>query len=145
MAEDQSRINQEEFSKEVCLFAAEQLRQERMSLAQAGELTEKVSQNLNLVGSEQDALRLTRELARDQEYLTGLVERVYMNAEVTENERLVELVRAFAVAFLPKDPKVAAELTQTANEPNMTIEQLSVQFPEFKQFIYNKDAKHRSN
>ncbi|MBI2607696.1 MAG: hypothetical protein HYW51_02640 [Candidatus Doudnabacteria bacterium] len=144
MSETKIETSQENLAREVCLFAAEELREDRMNLNQARELTETVASNLRLVETEQDALKLIKELARDQEYMAGLEPRVYMNAVAAEDERLTDLVREFTVEFLPQNPMLAAEITEAATKDGADVEKLMGQFPEFRQFVLNKDAKRRS-
>jgi hypothetical protein len=131
------RIKQkDEFAKCICFFLAEQLRTKKITLKRAAEIAEKMLANINLLDTERDFLRLTKELSKDFEELVHLEEQA--NFRVIEDDRQTNegLVREFVICTLAEDLKTATAILQDAvSAQGENIETLKAKYPTFKKFI----------
>ena len=141
MDSNEVQEKRELFAKQVCLFAAEHLRDSRLTLSQVRVIISSVAQNINLVDTEEDALSLIKELSKDYHSLLKLEKIVFMNLELSNRERLKTLVIEYVSKLLVKDPKKAAEITEEAVKDNINLDQLTNKFPEFKRFIGEKNER----
>jgi hypothetical protein len=129
------------FARQVCLFAAEHLRDSRLTLKQVREIISSVADNINLVDTEEDALKLIQELSKDYHSLIKLERMVSINLQSSSHEKMKILVLEFVGKVLVKDPKIAAEITEEAVKDNIDIDGLANKFPEFKNYLLQKDVK----
>lgn len=127
--------NKEEYAKSVCYFLAEELRVQRVSLPRAAEIAQKVVDNLNLIDTEQDFLRLILDLSKDFEELHKLHERIRFDIDTSNRRGLEEEVREFVVNILPRDTDLALRILKEAVKDDIKDEDLSHDFPEFKVFL----------
>ncbi|MBI2355658.1 MAG: hypothetical protein HYV13_00440 [Candidatus Doudnabacteria bacterium] len=127
--------NKEQYAKLVCLFLAEQLRVKRISLRRAADIAQKVTENLSLIDSEQDFLRLIKELSNDFEELFTFEERVFFWVHTNERNNLEATVRAFAIETIPQDPKLALDVMLAAINDETRLDDLKQKFPSFAQFL----------
>lgn len=141
MSSNTTEEKRELFAKQVCLFAAEHLRDSRLTLSQIRVIISSVTQNINLVDTEEDALKLIKELSKDYHSLVKLEKIIFLSLEQSKRERLRTLVIEYVSKLLIKDPKAAAEITEEAVKDNIDIDQLQTKFPEFKKFILEKNVK----
>lgn len=125
----------EEYAKAVCYFLAEQLRIHKISLRRAADIGQKVLNNLSLIETERDFLRLVKELSKDFEELAKLEQRVFFYVEETDRKQMEKAVRDYVIAMLAQDVKMAVEILKEAVKDKATASSLSDKFPEFKQFI----------
>lgn len=127
----------------VCLFLAEQLRVRKISLPRAAEIAQKVVSNINLLDSEQDFLRLVKELAKDFEELVRLEERVFFWVDINHRKVMEENVRGCVVEMIGQDPVFALELLNMAIKDGATVEDLKIKFPQFAAFLTKTYAESR--
>lgn len=125
----------DQYAKSVCLFLAELLRTHKISLGRAAEIAQKVVDNINLIDSEHDFLRLIKELSSDFDELFGLQERIQMNIHVTVRKELENKVREFVIFILPQNSNLALAVLQEAIKDNVRTQDLCDKFYEFKEFI----------
>ncbi len=129
----------EQYAKSVCFFLAELLRTRKVELKRAAEIAQKVVENINLLETEQDFLRLIKELAADFEELFHLERRVTFNIQVSDREKLESEVREFAVVAITRDPVLVTSVLTEAMKQGSSIRELSSKFPQFQEFT---TAKH---
>jgi hypothetical protein len=125
----------EQYAKAVCFFLAEQLRVRRIGLDRAAEIAQKVVDNLNLIDTEQDFLRFIKELSKDFDELFQLEERISMSIHISKRKELEGKVREFVVNILPADTATALQILQEAIRDEIKIEDLTMKFPQFRQFL----------
>jgi hypothetical protein len=124
----------EEYAKMVCLFLAEGLRTRRIPMKRAGEIAEKVLQNINLLDTETDFLQLVKELAKDFEELVVLEGKLAKSIETGEKRHAESLVREFAIGLLSSDSKTALAILQDAATGHTNMAELESKYPKFKEF-----------
>lgn len=127
--------SKEEYAKIVCLFLAELLRTRKITLTRAAEICQKVTDNLNLVDSEEHFLSLVKQLSSDFEELFHLQALVNMHAAVSQRLDLEEKVRAFVISTLVQDSHLAMEILQEAVKVDIRLPDLCHKFPQFQKFI----------
>lgn len=132
---DQTVNQKEEYAKAVCYFLAELLRNHKVSLRRAAEISEKVVANINLIDTELHFLEFIRELSRDFEELVTLTTRIDLHLKTGEREKLDMQVREFVISSLDKDIHLAFGVLNEAVQPGACHEKLCQKFPLFKQFI----------
>jgi len=135
MIQEQPKNKKEEYAKMVCYFLAEQLRIHKISLKRAAEIGQKVLDNLNLIDSERDFLKLVKELARDFEELVKLEDRTFLFAQESERHKMEKAVRDYVIATLSRDMPSALMILSAAIAESASMDSLCGQFPQFKQFI----------
>lgn len=128
----------EEYARAVCYFLAELLRNHRVALPRAAEISEKVLANINLIDTELQFLEFIRVISKDFEELVGFSERIDMHMKVGERQKLDIQVREFVIASLDKDLETAFLVLSEAVKPDACHEVLCGKFPVFKQFIESK-------
>ena len=126
---------QEQYSKSVALFLAELLRTRKITLQRAADIASKVVQNLNLLDTEQDFLRLIKEMSGDFEELMYLQELVQIDVRVNERKEMENHVRHFAVKIMVTDIKLASQVLQDATAENIKFEDLRTKYPELDAFV----------
>ncbi|MEJ0021188.1 MAG: hypothetical protein WDN47_01260 [Candidatus Doudnabacteria bacterium] len=124
-----------EYAKSVCYFLAEELRIRKISLSRAAEIAQKVVDNINLIDTEQDFLRLIKDLSSDFDELFQLEERIQFGIQISQRKQLEEKVREFVADILPQDTKMALEILQEAIREEIKAEDLRKDFPKFNQFL----------
>lgn len=138
----QSANKKNEYAKAVCYFLAEQLRVHKVSLNRAADIASKFLQNLNLINTEHDFLKLIKELSKDFEELVRLEQLVYFHLKEKERLKLERVVSECVINNLAVDPGLALSLLEQAIKPGVTIEKLIIQFP----ILGQANAEHiRSN
>ena len=128
----------EEYAKQICLFLAELLRTHRITLERAAEIAERVTQNINLIDSEEQFLGLVKTMTADFQELFNLGQRVDMHIGVNKRMAMENNVREFVITFLAKDATLALNVLQEAIKEHVGVNDLCARFPEFKQFIQLK-------
>jgi hypothetical protein len=131
--------NKEAYAQAVCYFLAELLRNHKVALARAAEISQKVLDNINLIDSEAQFLKFIKELSLDFEELIEFTYRIDMHLKAGERALLENRVREFVISVLPTDLKQAAEILQDAVKESCEIAVLYQKFPQFKQFIETHD------
>lgn len=129
--------NREEYAKAVCHFLSEMIRTRKISLTRAAEIAEKVVQNINLVNTEADFLKLVKELKWDFEELQNLEDRLNLSLKQNELKRMEDKVRDFVIQTMPHDPKLANDILQAAINEGATSDLLCAKFEPFKIFLEN--------
>ena|SRR3989338_2336501 len=124
-----------EYAKAVCYFLAEQLRVHKISLARAADIAAKFLQNINLVNSELDFLRLVKELSKDFEELGRLESIVYFRIVEKGRDELERIVRDCVVVTLATDPDLALSMLKEAIHPQAELVSLAKKFPVLNQYI----------
>ncbi len=127
--------NKEDYARVVCMFLAEGLRSRNITLVRGAEIAQKVYDNLNLLDSEQDFLRLIKELSNDFEELLQLEQRVNMYVASDQRAKMEKLVKEFVAAAMVSDSKTALDLIHEATKPDSTIESLKKTFPKFQEYL----------
>jgi hypothetical protein len=122
------------YAKMVCLFLAEGLRSRRITLPRASEIAEKVLAHINLIDTESAFLSLIKELSHDFEEIRPLHGKVLEEQQSTDRRKVERLVEQYAVQLLPTDPKQAMAILDIASKQAISLNLLSVQFPDFKRF-----------
>jgi hypothetical protein len=135
---DQTTNRKEEYAKAVCYFLAELLRNHRVALPRAAEISEKVVANINLIDTELQFLEFIRELSRDFDELVSFSARIDMHMKVGEREKLDTQVREFVIFSLDKDLELAYGVLNEAVQPGACHEVICGKFPIFKQFIESR-------
>lgn len=130
-----SADQKEQYARSVCYFLAELLRTHRLSLLRAAEIAQKVVENINLIDSEENFLKLVKELSSDFEELNKLSDRIQMNIHTSQRKILEDAVRGFVITILPSDTNLALAILQEAIKDHIMIEDLCVKFPQFQVFI----------
>ena len=128
-------FDKEQYAKLVCLFLAEQLRTKKISLKRAADIAQKVMNNMNLLNTEHDFLRLIKELSKDFEELFTLGDRVFFWVQANERKSLEASVRTFAIEVIPKDPKLALDVMLEAIREEVKLEDLKQKFPLFSEYL----------
>lgn len=127
--------NKNQFAYMVCLFLAEGMRTRKLSLKRAGEIAEKVLANINLIDTEEDFLKLVKELSKDFDELVLLENKVLKQRILDQKRNMESHVRNFSIQILPSNPKLALLILEKAAENDMTVETLAQTFPEFDQYL----------
>ena len=127
--------NKEQYARLVCLFLAEQLRVKKISLRRAADISQRVVNNINLIDTEQDFLRLVKELSKDFEELFTLEDRVFFYMQINERRSMETFVKRFAIEIIPQDPKLALDIMLTAIKDEAKLEDLKARFPLFSQYL----------
>ena len=131
--------NKNEYAKAVSMFLAELLRTRKIGLVRAADIAQKFVENINLLDSEQRFLQFIKELSDDFEELYHLEERVDMHMKFNFRHDFEQKVREFAIATLFTDPNLACSVLQEAVNENCELNTLAVKFPQFGNFINNKE------
>lgn len=131
----------EEYAKCVCLFLAEGLRNHKISLKRAADIGQKVIDHLNLVDSEQDFLRLVKDLESDFEELISLEKIVLLNSQKSDREKMEALVREYVIAEMAADPKLSLSLLTAATNDQATLTDLKNKFPQFAGYLEQKNVR----
>ncbi|OGE79758.1 MAG: hypothetical protein A2660_02080 [Candidatus Doudnabacteria bacterium RIFCSPHIGHO2_01_FULL_45_18] len=127
-----------DFAKAVSLFLAEMLRTRSITLRRAADIAEQVINNINLIEGEADFLRLIKDLSRDFEELHQLSGRIQMNGRSRQRQDLEQQVREFVITTMSADLKLASDVLQAAVGQDLVLDNLCLQFPQFKQFVENR-------
>ncbi len=138
---DQPKLDKNHYARMVCLFLAEGLRTRNMGLRRAGEIAEKVLQNMNLLDNERDFLMLVKELAKDFDEMTTLEKKLIMDKEKKEKRDMERIVKDFSVQSLSGNSHQALSLLQDATGQNVTLEELEKKYPDFKEFVEEHGGK----
>lgn len=128
-------VSKEEHAKLICMFLAEQLRVNKISLRRAAEIAQKVLNNMNLIDSEQDLLVFIRDLSKDFEELIKLEDRVFFWKQANERKDLESSVRAYVIETIYKDPDLALKILNEAIKDEAKLEDLKQKFPSFAEFL----------
>lgn len=124
-----------QFAYMVCLFLAEGMRTRKISLKRAGEIAEKVLANINLIDTEEDFLKLIKELSKDFEELLMLENKVLKQRSLDMKRDMEVKVREFSIQVLPTNPKLALLILEKAAENDASLESLAQTFPEFAEYL----------
>ncbi len=124
----------EQYAKSVCFFLAEQLRTRKVELKRCAEIAQKVVENINLLETEQDFLRLIKEMTSDFEELISLDRRVTFHIQVTDREKLEGDVREFAIHLIGHDPILVTTILSEAMKQGSSLPDLYSKFPQFQEF-----------
>lgn len=130
-----SSQNKNEYAKSVCFFLVELIRTRKIGLKRAAEIADRVVSNINLVDTEADFLRLVKTISSDFEEVARLEERIYMSIHVNKRKELETRVREFVVVIMLQDMKLALDVLQEAIRDEVSVDDLCLKFPQFKQFI----------
>lgn len=125
----------DEYAKSASYFLAELLRTRKISLKRVAEIGQKVIDHINLIDTEQDFLKLVKELSADFEELNTLGDRVQMSIGISQRKSLEHKVLDFVAFILPQDTTVALAILQEAVKEDVRLEDLCGKFPRFGQFI----------
>lgn len=128
----------EEYAKAVCYFLAELLRNHRVSLPRAAEISEKVVGNINLIDTEHQFLEFIHVLSKDFEELIQFTERIDMHMKSNEREQLEIQVREFVISYIGSDLATAFAVLNEAVRENCRHEDLCQKFPQFHQFTQTR-------
>lgn len=120
-----------EYARSVAFFLSELIRTRKTSLRRAADIASRVVIHLNLIDTEQDFLRLIKELTADFEELNKLQERIYISIKVDERKDLEKKVREFAVTTILSDVSLASQILQAASLEDVRINDLFEKFPQF--------------
>lgn len=142
MQQVQSDVSKkEEYAKAVCFFLSEMLRTHKISLERSAEIAQRILENINLLDTEEDFLKLIKELSKDFEELVKLEERAYYRVEQSDRKNLDHIVREFVIYTIAEDLKLAASLLQEVVNKKSTPEELCAKYPQFNEFI-SKNFSH---
>lgn len=130
-----SSNQKDEYAKSASYFLAELLRTRKISLKRAAEIGQKLIDHINLIDTEQDFLKLVKELSADFEELNTLEDRVQMSIVISERKSLEHKVLDFVAFILPQDAQSAQAILQEAVKEDALLEDLCGKFPQFSQFI----------
>jgi len=128
----------EQYAQAVSFFLAELLRTRKISLNRAAEIAQKVTENINLIDSEERFLSFIKEISSDFEELFQLQERISFTIKYDARRDFEQKVREFAISTLATDATLACQVLQEAVNENCEINQLCVKFPQFSEFIKPK-------
>ncbi len=128
----------EQYAQAVCYFLAELLRNHRVSLPRAAEISEKVVGNINLIDTEKQFLEFIRDLSRDFEELLQFTERIDMHMKAGDREKLETQVREFVISSIGSDLDTAFAVLNEAIKEGCRHEDLCQKFPQFHQFIQTR-------
>lgn len=134
----------DDYARVVCLFLAEGLRSRKVSLVRSAEIAQKVVENINLVDTEHDFLRLIKELAIDFQELLKLEDRIFLYVKNDERARMEKAVKDFAAAIMASDSKTALAIMQQALDEKTSIEMLKKNFPTFNEFLNAKNGYRKT-
>lgn len=124
----------EQYAKSVCFFLAELLRTRKVELKRCAEIAQKVVENINLLETEQDFLRLIKEMTSDFEELVHLERRVKFNIQVGDREKMEMDVREFAIHAISRDPALVTTVLAEAMKQGTSLPDLYSKFPQFQEF-----------
>ena len=124
-----------EYAKSVALFLAELLRTRKISISRASEIAGRVVNNINLIDTEEDFLKLIKELMSDFDELDHLHKLVTEKIQISKRVNLENRVREFASQTIITDLTLAANILSDAVSYNCTLEALCAKYPSFKQFM----------
>lgn len=141
MNEQKQINNKNEYAKAVCYFLAEELRIKNISLERAAEIAQKVVDNINLIDTEEDFLRLIRDLSRDFEELFQLERRIQIGIQISKRKELEDMVRQFVINILPQDTDMALQILKETIQDGIKAEDLRKDFPKFKIFAEKNEYK----
>jgi hypothetical protein len=128
----------EEYAKAVCMFLAEMLRTRKVSLARSAEIAQKVVDNINLIDTEEDFLRLIKELTSDFEELFKLQKIVLLDVERSQRRDMEETVREYVINIMGTDARQALDVLVEAVKAESQLPQLCAKFPKLKEFTEAK-------
>ncbi len=140
---DLKLTNKQDYARAVCLFLAEGLRTRRIALTRALEIAQKVLDNLNLLDTEYDFLRLIKELSNDFEELLKLEQRVFLYVKSDERAKTELVVKDFVVNQLSTNMAEAVKVMDEVINHKVSLDQLKTKYPAFKTFI-ESNAKSRT-
>jgi hypothetical protein len=135
--------NRHDYALAVCHFLAEGLRSRQISLMRGAEIAEKVIQNLNLIDSEYDFLRLVKELSKDFDELLQLEQRISMFIKGDERKKMEIEVKEFVITSLAQDAASAVQLMEAAIKDGADSRGLAARFPKFKEYLDKKNERNR--
>lgn len=124
-----------EYAKSVCYFLAEELRVRNISLERAAEIAQKVVDNINLIDTEEDFLKLIKDLSRDFEELFRLERRIQIGIKISKRKELEAMVRQFVINILPQDTAMALQILKETIRDGIMEEDLRKDFPKFDLFL----------
>lgn len=127
--------NKETYAQSVCYFLAELLRNHKVGLKRAGEISQKVLANINLIDTEVQFLKFIKDISLDFQELIPLTERINIHMRMSERQVMESQVREFVLAAIPVDLGTATDILHEAVKDGCTAQGLCGQFPQFKQFI----------
>ena len=128
----------EEYAKAVCMFLAEMLRTRKVSLSRSAEIAQKVVDNINLIDTEEDFLRLIKELTSDFEELFKLQKIVLLDVERSQRRDMEETVREYVINIMGTDARQALDVLVEAVKAESQLPQLCAKFPKLKEFTEAK-------
>lgn len=131
---DQAELK-EKLSKAVCLFLAEMLRTRSMSLERSAEIAAGIVEQLDEIQNEMHFLEVVREMEYEFQELKQLERDLVFYNQVGERERMEEVVRQYAINYLPDNPEAAVEIMEKALLSGTTLDDLIHEFPEFEKFV----------
>jgi len=134
----------DQYAKAVCLFLAEMLRTRKITLKRSSEISQKFLHNINLLDTEEQFLRLIKDMTPEFEELITLEQRVFLHMQIGERENLEAAVVEFVVHTLPVDLATATGVLQEAVNENCQLKDLMSKFPSFGEFMEQKNVG-RSN
>lgn len=129
--------NKDDYARTVTAFLAESLRTRKVSLERSVEISDKVVQNINLLDTEQDFLKLIKELSKDFEELHKLEERVVLLIKSDQRKKMETKVQEYATEAIMYNVQEATQLMEAAMQENATLDQLSLDFPQFKKYLHD--------
>jgi len=144
MTQDQKLKDKNDFAKVVCLFLAEGLRTRKIGLLRASEIAQKVVDNINLLDTETDFLRLIKELSKDFEELVKLEDRVSLYIKSDERTKMETTVKEYVAKVLASNSQMAMDLIKDALKPGTDFKSLAAKYPEFKSYLEKKNASQRN-
>ncbi len=134
-----SLTQKEIYAKAVSLFLAELLRTRKMTLNRAAEIAQKVVENINLIDSEEQFLKFVKILTSDFEELFLLHQKISFEESANKRRELEENVRQFVIKNISIDPALASSILQVAVSPESRLEDITAKFPQFKEFMEQKN------
>lgn len=135
----------EEYAKAVCFFLSEMLRTHKISFERSAEIAQRILENINLIDTEEDFLKLIKELSKDFEELVKLEEQAYFRVEQNDRKSLDHIVREFVIYTIAEDLKLALTLLQEVVNKKCTPEELCAKYPQFDQFVEKNFAHIESS
>ena len=130
-----AKNKKEEYARDVCYFLAELLRTRNITLRRAAEIAQRVVQNINLIDSEEDFLKLIIQMEHDFEELADLEQRVHLGIHFNQRREIEYQVRTFVSEILPSNSEEALQILLEAIKDNINLVDLENKFPDFKRFV----------
>jgi hypothetical protein len=129
------------FANLVALFLAENIRSRKISLKRAAEISETVVLNLARLGSEEEVLQFLAEVERDFEEVITLKQVLHFGYAQTDIAMYEDEIKEYAARIFPEDMVLSAGFLQDAIKPEMTIQKLSLKYPDFCRFVFASGKK----